>query len=188
MEPFEIQSGTDDRTPISRAEYFTVSVPRFIVYELISVGLWSLYWSYRNWDAINKVGYKKKISPLGRTIFHNLFLFSLLRNILNGAKRIGYAESYNPSSLAALLITLNISLRVMGKLQATTHAAALIVSVLSAVILILGPIVLSPAIKAIQYISVKQGRELQDNNKLTAGQIGLFFVGLLFWASAFWSK
>jgi len=36
--------------PLSRARYFTVSTGRFVLYEIVSLGLWSYYWFYRNWE------------------------------------------------------------------------------------------------------------------------------------------
>ena len=179
MEPFEIQTGFGEvQDPLSRAEYFTVSVRRFMAYSVLSSGMWPLYWFFRNWQAVRKAGYKKKFSPLLRTLFFNFTAFSLLKKILLGAQRAGYQGNYNPSQLAVFLFVVGFLSRGFEKLPAMPIGLLLVVLV---GLFVLEPVILSPAVEAIQYLSVKQGRDLKENNKLTAGQVALFALGALAW-------
>lgn len=174
-----------EQDPLCRAEYFTVSVPRFLTYSLASFGLWPFYWVYRNWRAISKAGYKKKFSPLVRTVFFYATAYSLLQKILVGAKRLGYSGHYNPSLLAVLLFILGAISRVAGKLPEIMPEATRWAVLVSLAVIVLEPFLFVPPVKAVQFVTAQQGRELKANNKLTVGQMVIFAVGLLAWIGTF---
>ncbi len=166
---------------LSKADYFTVSVRRYLVYEVLSLGIWSLYWYYRNWKAINQSAYKKKFSPTARAFFFNFTAFSLFRKILQGAKKWGYPESYPSFLLAALLILFGVLDKIVNLLPMRSGREIVFTILLAGVTLIASPLILSPVIRAIRYIQSKNGKDPQADNRLTWGQYVCFVLGIVCW-------
>lgn len=72
-----------------------LSVRKFVILSVVTMGLYPLWWNYKAWQFIER--YKSPgISPAFRTLFGIFFLFSLLRQILTMAGEKGYASTYSP--------------------------------------------------------------------------------------------
>lgn len=56
---------------------------------LVTVGLYDVYWVYKNWVAVRDAG-GKKISPFWRTVFTVFYIYPLFRIMQLHAKRYGY--------------------------------------------------------------------------------------------------
>ena len=61
--------------------FFTVSTFKLIVMLVATLGLYNLYWSYKNWVFIkHKTG--RDISPFWRTVFGILWIYSFFKYII----------------------------------------------------------------------------------------------------------
>lgn len=70
--------------------YFHVSEKKLIIMGVFTVGLYELYWFYRNWSHVRfKMG--SKIMPVWRSIFaiiYSFFLFKKIKNDISNDKSI----------------------------------------------------------------------------------------------------
>jgi len=71
----EIQSSTLDKT-----QYFHVGTLKFCLMSLCTLGIYNIYWSYKNWSFVKQRD-GSDILPFWRGIFAPLWYFSLLTDI-----------------------------------------------------------------------------------------------------------
>jgi uncharacterized membrane protein YbjE (DUF340 family) len=67
--------------------YFPVSVIKLLVLSICTLGLYELYWFYKNWQSV-KQREQSNIMPVWRTIFALFFCYALLRRVRDDAKKI----------------------------------------------------------------------------------------------------
>ncbi|WP_199524491.1 DUF3857 domain-containing transglutaminase family protein [Pseudoalteromonas sp. bablab_jr011] len=65
------------RPEFEGTQFYPVSNSKFVIYSLLSLGIFINYWSYRNWKAI-KEQQQSHIMPIARGIFAPLFFIPLL--------------------------------------------------------------------------------------------------------------
>ena len=66
-----------NRPVFAEQHFYPVSNSKFVIYSLLSLGIFIHYWSYRNWKAI-KEQQQSHIMPIARGIFAPLFFIPLL--------------------------------------------------------------------------------------------------------------
>ena len=80
---------TQEPEPVEEASvYHHVSMVKFIVYSICSLGLYELFWAYRNWKFI-KARDNSGIMPFWRALFLPLWCYSLTKDVADtrgGAK------------------------------------------------------------------------------------------------------
>ncbi|MCP4690466.1 MAG: DUF3857 and transglutaminase domain-containing protein, partial [Desulfobacterales bacterium] len=81
----------------SGARYFPVSLQKFTIMTIFTLGLYKIYWFYKNWKYIRERD-NSRIHPLARAIFAPFWCYSLLKDI-NGHSGNGRM----PAALLALL-------------------------------------------------------------------------------------
>lgn len=96
--PVESESG-------STIEYFAISLKRLALFSILTLGIYEIYWFYKNWSAVKKFE-GQKISPFWRAIFVVFFCHSLFKKVLESAKSHAYKNSYSPGWLATAYILL----------------------------------------------------------------------------------
>ncbi|MDP8260447.1 MAG: hypothetical protein P9L96_05575 [Candidatus Gygaella obscura] len=98
-----------ERFSYQKEEVFSNIVPikKFIFLSVISLGLYEIYWMYKNWQFI-KEKRKLKIIPMARAIFSLFFIYSFFKNIFLITAEKGYEEKYSPILLSACFIMLNL--------------------------------------------------------------------------------
>jgi hypothetical protein len=89
--------GKNDLEPLPRERPFANPRPiwQFIILDIISLGIYELYWLYKNWKFIMEYQ-ERKISPIWRTVFAFLFSFSLYNEIYSLAEEKGYRRKVSP--------------------------------------------------------------------------------------------
>lgn len=96
--------GDTDR-PATRPRYFAVAAPKFVVMSACSLGIYELYWFYRNWRA-EREHTGESLSPLLRTFFAPVFAYSLFRRIRGSAGEKGVASEWSAGLLALAFFVL----------------------------------------------------------------------------------
>lgn len=86
-------------------EYFAISPKRLALFSVLTLGIYEIYWFYKNWQAI-KNAEGQKISPFWRAIFAVFFCYGLFKKVLESAKSHAYQNSYSPGWLATAYILL----------------------------------------------------------------------------------
>ena len=73
-------SQSPGETAAEAMPYFEVSLPKFVVMSVVTWGIFSLYWAYKQWVHISARS-REGISPFWRAFFAPLWSFSLLERI-----------------------------------------------------------------------------------------------------------
>jgi hypothetical protein len=87
--------------------FFPVGTIKLAIMSLATLGLYQLYWSYRNWKSVQRLTGDKLSAPL-RALFYPLtsyFLFKRMRNEARGLHQ-DLAISAGPLAIAVLVLTL----------------------------------------------------------------------------------
>jgi len=61
-------------------EYFSVAIPKFILMSIATIGLYQIYWFWKNWKVVESRESSKKY-PLIRAVFAPIFAYSLFQRI-----------------------------------------------------------------------------------------------------------
>lgn len=94
-------------TKEEKAEIYYVTTARFILYTLLSFGLYSFYWIYRTWKFFI-VREKLDLNPVVLTVFSPIFIFLLARKI----KSLAQENYYYEASVVVAPILFNVFLLV----------------------------------------------------------------------------
>lgn len=84
----------------NQAPYFAVSLPKLIVMSFCTLGIYELYWFYKNWTLI-KNRERIEIAPFWRAVFAVLFCYQCFSRIQANASSLGLQQSIPAGPLAA---------------------------------------------------------------------------------------
>jgi hypothetical protein len=106
-------SGMEGGTPPAMLQrttplYFSVSKAKLVVMSIFTLGLYELYWFYKNWNHV-KIRTRQKIRPFWRTIFSVFYCYSLFKTVQESADSHGGRKEINPGWLAVGYILLSIT-------------------------------------------------------------------------------
>jgi hypothetical protein len=93
--------------PVEPIRYLNVSLRKLLVMSTMTLGLYDLYWFYKNWKAV-KVAEKSNLSPVVNAFFLIFTAFPLFKRATRDAKAAGYERPQNPGALALVFIALII--------------------------------------------------------------------------------
>jgi hypothetical protein len=79
----------------SQPMFFPVSRFKLLVMSLVTLGLYQIFWFYKNWQLF-KAATGTNISPFWRAVFNGLFCYSLITKIRNKAKLRGIDVNFSP--------------------------------------------------------------------------------------------
>lgn len=94
--------------------FYVVSVKKFTVLYLATLGLYQLYWFYKNW-SIYRSASKEDIWPVPRAIFSIFFVHSLLRHVYEKIINAEKSIKVDPRSYATPLVVLIIISEVLDR-------------------------------------------------------------------------
>lgn len=153
----------DSRVPAATAAqlYASVSLPKFTVLWLCSLGLYGIYWFYKQWQGI-KERERLDIIPALRAIFQIFFCYSLFEHVNASAKVHGVDGGIAAGALAAGFILLSVLWRLPDPYW--------LVSTLSFVFLL-------PAQHLMNRINSQVAPELPLNARFSAANIILVVFG-----------
>ncbi len=95
--------------PLDAPIYFPVSSLKFIVMSVVTLGIYELYWFYRNWNYLKLQGFK--VSPFWRAWFGLLFFYDLAARIksdLSSQVPVNYTSGW--LALTYVLVSLSANL------------------------------------------------------------------------------
>ena len=93
--------------------YFHTPPWRFICFSIITLGLYRVYWFYKNWAAVKKAE-GLPISPFWRAFWFVFFGSRLLRKIYSDAQKYGYKSRLSGSTLSKMFLWGTFGYLVLG--------------------------------------------------------------------------
>ncbi len=161
-------------------ELYVVSKTKFLVLYFATMGLYVMYWFYKNWSLYEN-SYKENIWPVARGIFTVFFAQALFFHVDVKVKEVDKNYSWRPAGLAACYIILTVVTHIVGRLSSRDIGSPYtdIISIL------LMPFIAIVLLKVQLAINIAMGdAEASVNNHFTAANIGWVLFGFIFWAFA----
>jgi hypothetical protein len=170
----------------ARIKFFVVSRRKLAVLYLATLGLYSIYWFYKQWEA-----YKEgsdfdtdagKIWPVMRALFPFFFMFSLLRHIREEGQEHPELAKWNSVPTAGVMTALLVISKILDR--------AAYRSIGSPVTDILSVLVLLPLLAYFASVQDKinlacNDPEGESNARFTAANYGWIALGVVFWLLMF---
>ncbi len=97
------QADLDSPSAPRQPTFFVVAPSKLVLMVLLSQGIYSFYWFYKQWDCYRQ-STGAKVLPLGRAFFAIFFVYSLVMKIRQKQALDGVSYSWRPQSLALGII------------------------------------------------------------------------------------
>jgi hypothetical protein len=92
--------------------WFMVGATKLAVMMVVTLGLYQLYWFYKQWDRVRDAG--DNVAPAPRSLFSIIFCYSLFRRIIDSTHAVGVQTRLPPSLLAVGFIVTSLMWRADG--------------------------------------------------------------------------
>jgi len=92
--------------------WFMVGAVKLTVMLTVTLGLYQLYWCYKQWDRVRDAG--DNVHPAARSLFSLVFCYSLFRRIIDSTHAVGVVTRLPPSLLAVGFIVSSLMWRAHG--------------------------------------------------------------------------
>jgi len=166
-----IETDTDDH------KFYVVSPKKFWVLFISTLGLYGVYWFYKNW-SLYKDATESNIWPVPRAIFSIFFTHSLFRNINNELEEKEPDANWGHAGLATFYVIITLSERMMDRFveQSLGATASTLLTLIS--VPVLAWIFYQAQLK-INLVCDSVGGE--DNANFTPANIVWIVLGSLLW-------
>lgn len=104
---------------VSRPPFYVVGTLKFLLLYIATVGMYSLYWFYKNWSNY-KEETRQDIWPLPRAIFSIFFIHALFRAVDERLRASGKSFPWSPGTYATLLVVLTIASSALDRIAGNT--------------------------------------------------------------------
>jgi hypothetical protein len=95
------QPGSTSRMPgDGQLIFFDVSIPKLVVLSVCSLGIYELYWFYKNWQIV-RVRERSDISAVSRAVFGYFFCYALFKRVRDYDVQTGGTGALPAGALAA---------------------------------------------------------------------------------------
>jgi predicted Zn finger-like uncharacterized protein len=141
--------------------FFSVSKPKLILMSLCTLGLYQIYWYYKNWSIL-KHGTGQNIRPFWRAIFAVFFCYSLFKSVKQSAHSLGIPCQMSPGLLACVYIVLSATWRLPDPLW------------------LIGLLAFVPLVSVqgvINEVNLKGTHRHEPNDRFTWGNIVIILIG-----------
>lgn len=157
--------------------FYVVSPKKFWVLFMATLGIYTVYWFYKNWSQ-----YKKATGdnswPVARAIFNIFFTHSLFRHINDELKEKHIETDWKHAGLATLYVVVTILERVLDKLAGRGISEITSVLFSLASIPLIGWIFYQAQLRINLACESVNG---EDNSNFTAANIIWILLGALLW-------
>lgn len=170
----DLEVNTDD----SQKMFYVVSKQKFALLFFSTLGIYLLYWFYKNWQMF-KESSGKSIWPVPRAIFSIFFTHSLFREVDSVLNNNNKKFDWKPETLATIYVIFAIASQVLDRM-AIKEIGSPYTDLLSILIL---PVIYLVLAKSQEAINLSQNDpEGQSNSTYTAANYVWIVLGLLLWA------
>jgi len=163
-------------------QFFPVSEGKLITLYILSLGLYGVYWFYKNWKLQQPL-MDKKIYPVWRAIFSIFFTHALFRRINEQATDLEKKHQFNANTLATFFVATIVASHILDRLS--THST-MFEGMISSTVIITSLVLLClsafPMVKVQATVNRINGDMLGYlNHKYSLGNYALIIFGVLLW-------
>lgn len=97
-----------DGKPSDEPVYFPVSRLKLAIMSFFTLGIYEVYWFYRNWRFVRRNERPVDIWPLARGVFALFFCYALLRRVKRTGADLSLRPSFSPLFVTAGWTVLNL--------------------------------------------------------------------------------
>jgi hypothetical protein len=162
----------------SQELFYVVAKPKFLALMIATMGIYTVYWFYKNWALLNRR--RHCYWPVARGLFSIFFAHALFDEIDRALRRSDAARTFfwSPRSLATGYVVFSILMNICDRLSFKNIGSPL-TDLLGFVLLV--PIVLI-LLRAQQAANLAAGDpEGTHNSRLTLANIAWLILGTLLW-------
>lgn len=177
--------GLESANEIPGVRFFPVSEGKLITLYIVSFGMYSIYWFYKNWK-IQQATMDKKISPVWRSIFSIFFTHALFRRIDQQSVHLDKKHRFNANTLATLFVAAIIVSNVLDQLTQLTVSADMFGTVSLNSIIVTSLILFFLSIYPLARVQATVNRINNDmlgylNHKYSFWNYALIATGIILW-------
>jgi len=160
-------------------EFYVVSIGKFSLLFFATMGMYSLYWFYRNWQLF-KIRNGENIWPVARAIFSIFFVHSLFNKVDDKLKEAESSFSWHPSALATTYVVLSV----LGHITDSLSSAEVGSPYTDFISLLAVPFFFYIMFKAQKAINTTENDlEGKSNSALTGANYFWVLFGIVLWAA-----
>jgi hypothetical protein len=156
--------------------FFVTSAPKLFLMFFLTLGLYSIYWFYKQWDTQRSAMQPKKISPAARSLFNFFFVHSLCARIRKQLQAKGFGD-WRYGLVAWMYILVALSSNGLGHIGDDLGAALELMLLVTCVILPAWPLSIIQE-KANQASGDPQGT---SNSRISVQNVICIIPGALLW-------
>lgn len=162
----------------TETQFLPLSTTKFFIMNIMSFGIYSLYWFYKNW-SLQKPLIDRKIYPIWRALFSIFFVHALFKRVEKACEIKGIEKNWSVNVLATVYIVVNIIDAILNYFSELfmTDGTAFFLSI-SALFITLW--VLYEAQKTINLLNNDPKGAL--NSSITLANMVVILLGLFIWA------
>lgn len=161
--------------------YFSVSRLRLFLASLLSLGIYDVYWAYKNWDAIRNYKKDTSIYPFFRSWFFGIFfiypLFSQIKQSCASTKPVGFLFGLS-SVLYTILYIVDITLTRLSD-KTTNEELNMGLFLVWMAVTVLSALFLLPIQKAINDHNHKLNSDHRPLNFFYPGELAAIIIPLV---------
>ena len=111
----DIEASDIDAASTNAIHFFPVSEGKLITLYIVSLGMYAVYWFYKNWTLQQEV-MEEKIRPFWRAIFSVFYTHSLFNRINKQASNLEKKHQFNANVYATLFVAAIVISSVIDRL------------------------------------------------------------------------
>jgi len=170
------------RVEEKKIQFFPVSEGKLMTLYIVSLGLYGVYWFYKNWKLQQPL-MDKKIHPVWRAIFSIFFTHALFRRINAQATGLEKKYQFNANVLATFFVATIVVSHILDRLS--THSATF-EGMISSTVIITSLVLLCLSVYPMVKVQATANRINGDmlgylNHKYSAWNYALIVFGVLLW-------
>ena len=169
-------------TEQEKVQFFPVSEGKLMTLYIVSLGLYGVYWFYKNWKLQEPL-MDKKIYPFWRAIFSIFFTHALFRRINAQATGLEKKHRFNANVLATFFV---VTIVVSHLLDNISNHSTTLVGMMNSTVIITSIILLCLSVYPMLKVQATVNRINGDmlgylNHKYSVWNYLLIVVGILLW-------
>lgn len=162
------------------SSFFPTSITKLVVLSVVTMGLYSIYWFYKQWKYQAR-NMDKKIYPFARAIFNIFFTHSLFKRIQLASAERGIESNVSYTWMATLYVVLGVISWLLDVIDSTgsiEYTNLIFAAALAIVAVSMYPIIFVQ--KKINQINNDPDGAM--NSRFSVYNYLIIVLGILFWA------